>query len=494
MEKSKVKNNLLKVGFGVSVFLFVLPSILYFFRNGNTTFVENTLEYKFLLVHNVDDAAHLMAYLAALFVMIFFYSLVIKKYKDLFTNINSIYRFIIIISIICVFSVPFMSSDIYYYLGTGRLASEYNQNPYYTDIKSYVENNQINLENDSVMETGYKNYWAKTTVVYGSVWSIICTIVAFFSFGSLNAGILIFKLLNVLIHILNCILLYKMSKKKIFPLIYGLNPFVLVEGIVNVHNDIYMVFFILFALYLVYKKKNLVSGLFSLAMATDIKYVAILLLPLVIIYYYRDRNIKIRFLKCVQYGLLFAVFAMIPYCVYIKDLAVFNGLFEQQSRYAKGLYCYLYVRFPEYSTSVKYIRGTLVYFFIIMYIIICIKLLTNEKIKWYEEIRKLFIVLLLFLFVMITNFQPWYFVWLSTMLVWQKSCNIKWMTQIQIVTLVANAVFVFYSEAFVYVKEFFEIFVLGILMCLVTILGRKVCRMRRAEAKISKIDKSSNKC
>lgn len=487
MENSKVKNYILKIGFMISTILLVLPSILYFFRNGNTTFVDKKFEFKFLMVDGIDGKTHMIVYLAVVIVMILLYALIIKKRKELFKDIKSVISFIALISIISACSLPFMCSDVYYYLGTGRLDSEYKQNPYYVDIKSYVDNNDVNLENDSVMETGYNNFWSKTTVVYGAVWTMICTIVAKFSFGSLNVGILIFKLLNVLIHVLNCILLYKISKKKIFPLIYGLNPFVLLEGIINVHNDIYMVFFILLALYLVCKKKKLVFGLLSLAMATDIKYVAIMLLPLLIIYHFRDKSIKVRILKCIQYGIIFMVFAMLPYILYIRDLDVFLGLSAQQARYAKGLYCFLYVRFPEIKDYIGYIRVSFMYLFGLVYLMICIRLLVIKEIKWYKEIRKVYVVFLVFLFFMLTNFQPWYFVWLSSFIVWQKARNIKLIPQMQVLTIIADAVFVLYSEAYIYAREFFETFIFGIIFCIFMNVLCKSYRLHKARAQREKL-------
>jgi len=466
--KNKSKNfKVLKWIFGLSVFLFILPSIIYFVRCGNSVFIPDTLEYRFFLDDNIDRKVHMVAYVAIILMMTLIYYFIIKKRNVLFKGIKDVYKYIIVISIICIFSIPFMSSDIFYYIGIGRLSSKYGQNPYYVDMKSYVEDNNIDTSTDSVMDVGYKNYWAGTTVVYGALWSFICTIVAFFSFGSINIGILIFKMINVLIHIFNCILLYKISKKKIFPLIYGLNPFILIEGIINVHNDIFMVFFMLLAIYEMYKKKQIYLALIALACATAIKYVAVLLLPVLIIYNFREENVKVRILKCIKYGIIFVVFVMIPYLLYIRDFEVFKGLVTQQTRYAKGLYCYLFVKFPNYKYLGVYIRGLSIYAFALLYIFICIKLLISKKIKFYKEMRKNYYVFLFFLFFMLTNFQPWYFMWLSIFLIWQKPQNIKLLTQMQLLTIFSNAVFVRYSEMYLYTEYFFEIFVIGILVCFV---------------------------
>ena len=479
--RKKCKWNWLKYGFIISLILFILPSIVYFIRNGNTTYVDKKLEYKFLLDSNINNNVHMVIYLAIVILMVVFYGLIIKKRKEIFKSVKDVYKFIVVVSLISVISLPFMSSDIYYYLGIGRLASKYKQNPYYTDMKSYVDNNDVNLESDSVMKAGYDNYWANTTVVYGALWSMICSIVAFFSFGSLNVGILIFKLLNLVIHIFNCVLLYKLSRKKIFPILYGLNPFVLIEGIVNVHNDIFMVFFIILALYMIRVKKKIIPSILFVAFATIIKYVAILLLPLIVIYHCRNEKPGSRILKCIEFGLLFGVFVIIPYLLYIRDINVFNGIVAQQDRYAKGLYCYLLVKFPQYKSVVYGIRMIFMYIFALVYSIICARLITKKEIKWYKEIRKIYLIFMFFLMFMITNFQPWYFIWLSAIIVWQKADNIKLTNQMQIILIIANSVFVLYSERYTNVKEFFGVFVVLTWICMIANVVRRIYRQNKAE-------------
>src|SRR5699024_7090393 len=128
--------------------------------------------------------------------------------------------FIAIISLIFAIVIPFFSSDIFYYLGIGRLDSKYGQNPYYVTIEDYVEQNDINTDTDTVLRKGYENYWADTTVIYGPIWTIICKIISGITFGNIDIAIFTFKLVNILIHLLNCYLIYKLTNKKIFIIIY----------------------------------------------------------------------------------------------------------------------------------------------------------------------------------------------------------------------------------------------------------------------------------
>ena len=95
---------------------------------------------------------------------------------------------------------------------------------------------------------------------------------------NINICIITFKFINILIHLLNCYLIYKISNKKIFSVIYGLNPSILLEFIGNMHNDTILVAFILLAIYFIYKKNNLKISILFLALSTGMKYFSILLL------------------------------------------------------------------------------------------------------------------------------------------------------------------------------------------------------------------------
>lgn len=459
--------NLIKIVLIVLALCFSIPSIIYILKNGTVLNFNGNLEYKFLLSNTIDRLYQSIVYMAIIVAIIVCYYLIIKNRNKLFENINDIYKYIMIISTIFIFVVPFWCSDVFYYLGIGRLASKYNQNPYYIDMKSYVDNNNIDMQNDTVMQKGYNNYWANTTVVYGAFWTLICSVISALSFGNLDVGLYIFKIINFIIHIGNCYLLYKISKKKVFPLIYGLNPFILIEGIANVHNDMFIVFFMLLSIYEVYKKKNILLSVLFLALATDIKYFSILLLPFIVLYHYKDKDIKTRIIKCIEYGIIFCICVIIPYLLYIKDLKVFMGLFEQRERLAKGLYLFISEYFKKPEGLINMLKNTSLFFFTAIYITACFMLLFAKKIRIYRNMRELLYFILAFLFLLITNFQPWYFMWLVPLMIWQKSENIKLIIQMQLMTLIANSVFLIYSENFKYGVPFFTIFVFGILICII---------------------------
>lgn len=394
-------NTLIKLIFVLSCTIFCIPTLIYIFSG--KSILEYNLEYKFLL-NASNELNQTIIYIAALAIITILYVVIIKKRKELFSNIKQILKYVLLVSAVFLVIIPFTSSDVFYYLGIGRLDGGYNQNPYYTSIDDFVNENiqaqneeTLNkLSNDTAIQKGISNVWSDTTVVYGALWTLICKIIGIFSFGNVALGLLIFKLLNIAAHLICCYLLYKITKKKIFPILYGLNPFILLEAIANVHNDIFIVLFVLFAIYFLKEKKNILISVIFLALATAIKYVAVLLLPFFIIYFYKNKKPKEKFLKCIEYGLVFIIVFAIPYLFYIKDLSVLNGIFAQQDKIAKGIYLLTQNQILP-NISGETLKMIMMYAFIPIYGEICIVLLFDKKIMFNKLMQKAQYILIAFL-------------------------------------------------------------------------------------------------
>lgn len=452
-----------KILFVISCIIFAIPSITYYIKNKTVLKFEPWFQF---LLNNTDRIEQTMAYILILIALTVFYFLIVKKREKIFKNKKEMFIFITIVALIFIAVIPFTCSDVFYYLGVGRINSEYHQNPYYTTIKEFVEkgDNSNYLEQDTVLEQGYINYWADSTVVYGPVWTFICSIVAALSFGNIDIGLTVFKLFNVIVHILNCYLIYKISHKKIFVLLYGLNPFILIEGIACVHNDMFVILFALTSFYFLLKKKNIWLSLIFLALATAIKYFTIILLPFIIIYYVRkDKPLK-RFAKCIGYGILFVAIIAICYLMYVQDINVLKGLVTQQEKLAKSFYIIISEYFKEPEGLVTIINKNLLRGFTIIYFFSCVILLNKKEIKFRKEIQKANYFIMAFLFLLITNFQPWYIMWLFLCLMWQKADDIKLIIQISLISQFANSVFLIYGEGWIYGTPFTFFMVLGTLI------------------------------
>ena len=439
--KQLIKEKSIKILYVFSIVLLALPSYIFIIKN--KTFLDEGLELKYLLVEG-NATMHAISYMVVISLIVVGYLLILKYRKKLFENIKGILIFILIVSSILVFTIPFFSHDVLYYMGVGRLTGVYKQNPYYVSIKEFVDNNSdsVNLDKDKVLECGYKNYWSYITVIYGPVWTLICTILGIFSFGNAEICILLFKVSNLIIHIINCYLIYKITKRKLIVLIYGLNPFILLESIVNVHNDIFMVFFILLVFYELLKRKNILKSILFLAMATGIKYYTILFLPFIILYHFRNESTGKRFFKCIKYGGVYVGIVIISYLLFFRDFNVLNGIFKQQNKLSKSLCSILYIR--GYGKPI--IDRIMLSGFCCYYVIKNIFLMFNKRILVRKEMKQLFYYLFIFLFVLITNFQPWYILWLMPLIVFLQPKKIRLIIQITISALYGYMIFILYGD------------------------------------------------
>lgn len=456
-KKEKIKDNILKTLFILLSICLIIPSLIYIILN--KTIMNFKTYYNFFLNNDINKMIPAIVFIV-LFLLIFIVYILIAKRKEIFKNIKQILIFVGITGIIFMFMMPWTSSDVFYYMGVGELDGVYHQNPYYTTVKDYYDANEENI-NDEILEKGAENGWSDTTVVYGPVAQIIFKISSILAFKNIDVAIIIYKLINLLVHVASTYLVYKITKKKLFAKLYGLNPFMFLEFIGNVHNDVIVVFFVLLSLYFLLKKKKIIPSIVFLAIATGIKYFTVLLLPVYIIYYFRkEENLGKRFAKCIQYGLLFILVLALEYLLYFRDFSILSAMLVQTEKYAKSIYSSIYLIKPNLLEPLKYI--TYIIFFI-YYLKFCIDLLTTKNIKWNKIIKKYNTALILFSLILGT-FQQWYIIWIFASIMWQKPNMIRNIVGITLISELANSVYMFKVESYVYDIYFVEAIIIMLLL------------------------------
>ena len=291
-----------------------IPSIVYLINNRTVDGFD--AYYTYTLTKSNSETVRLGSGILVIGLLIVFsiiYILLIKKENKIFKDKKQIFIFIILISFIFMMILPYLSSDIYYYIGDSWLAAKYKANPYYTSVED-LQNTGINDE--ILNNTGY---WRNTTSVYGPLWNSIAKLLVSLSFGNVTIALFIFKLASFLIHILNSNLVYKITKSKKYMVLYGVNPLILIEFLSNVHNDIYLILFILLSLYFLVREKNVYFTVAFLALSVSIKYSTLLLVPFILIYYFRDKTIPKRILYCFVSGISIIGLVVLMYLPYYKD-------------------------------------------------------------------------------------------------------------------------------------------------------------------------------
>lgn len=428
--------------FIITSIIFALPSITYILQNKTIYKFYYVWTYLFRLPKTSNEKMINAILFFILFTILFLvYILVIKKRKSIFKNKKQIFISIIVASILFAIIIPYTSTDVYSYIANGWSSAHYGENPYYVSTGEIVDK----IEQNEPMFNKVANCWRYETVVYGPLWTAICTVLSWLSMGNIDVALFVFKIANLIVHLCNCLLIYKITKKDLFVILYGLNPFILFEALSNVHNDIFIILFILLAIYFTIRKKNLFIAVLFIAMATAIKYLAILILPFIIIYYVRKKEIKDRIKYCIIYGLEYIAIIGLFYLLYMKDLNVFAGLFMQQGKYNRSIFYILYEYIGE--GRVQIIQNICLGLFAIYYGYVCIKILLQKDIKFSHNIRKYNVILLIFTFILITNFNAWYIMWLYPTIFWLKSKSQETILALSYSSQIANfASFALLSE------------------------------------------------
>lgn len=151
--KSNQKNQLINYLFILVSILFAMPSILYFMQKKTSFALEPY--FHFLYDMPVSRATQTLLYMLLLASLTILYFMIVKKRKEIFHNTKQMFLLIAIVAIVFVVVLPFTCSDVFYYLGIGRLDSTYHQNPYYITMKEFVEqgDNSQYLQTDTVLAT-----------------------------------------------------------------------------------------------------------------------------------------------------------------------------------------------------------------------------------------------------------------------------------------------------------------------------------------------------
>lgn len=444
MYKQIIQNNY-KILMLIVAIIMAIPSVIYLIFNKTVLHFSEWFTFFLHTPHNYFDATlGAVIFGILLIALMALYFKILKNANKEFNNIKEVILYILIISIIFALMLPFTSSDIFYYMGTGWLDSNYGENPYYKTVKEVrIEN----PEDEILQKTGV---WENQVVVYGPLWVFICKLLSLISFGKVTLGLYIYKIAAVGIHILNAYIIYKITKKKKFVLLYGLNPFILFEMLTNAHNDLYLVFFMLLAIYFLLRKRNIILTIIAMALATCIKYVSVLFVPFLVLYYLRKEKLWKKILYCFAYAILFIGIMILVYLMYTKDFNILLISIMQQSKYRESILAILL----EISNNINinllaYAKTIFTLFIILIFIDGLAYMFFSKKINLRKTILKYNNLITTFIFLIITNLCPWYMMWFIPTIFWLKGSKLKNILYLQFsYELVTCLNFALHSESY----------------------------------------------
>ncbi len=281
------------------VALLVLGIFSYGFIDPNLTLTSNKIFLQWQaplqnLVYRERPVATIL-YVGILIILFVCYGFFLKERQKFFPSLKRLFSFIGISCIVFIFSYPALTYDLFNYITTAKVTYHYHENPYLVM--------PVEIPNEPYLAFTRA---ANKVALYGPVWLLLTAIPHYVGGGNIWATIVAFKIMNAIVYIAFCYWIYKQTKNVTNVLFFAFNPLVLIEVLLSVHNDIYMMFFVLAGLALWQQKGNKIFGFMLFFASWWIKGATLVLTPLLFLKKHSWEHILLW-----TYGLLAGVFFII---------------------------------------------------------------------------------------------------------------------------------------------------------------------------------------
>ena len=181
----------------------------------------------------------------------------------------------VIITAFLIFAYPAFSHDIFNYMFDARIVTKYHLDPHFFKALDFANDPWVRFM-----------HWTHRYFPYGQGWLLISLVPSLLGMGKFILTLLLFKGMFLGFHLLNSFLITKIAQKT-FPqrtnfalAFYGLNPLILIEGLISPHNEVMMLSLVLMSILFLVKSES-TRAIVSLIASISIKFVSVILLPLI---------------------------------------------------------------------------------------------------------------------------------------------------------------------------------------------------------------------
>ena len=202
---------------------------------------------------------------------------------------KQIWMLILGASFILFFSYNAFSYDLFNYIFDAKIITVYHQNPYIHKALDYPNDPMLSFMR-----------WTHRMYPYGPTWLVLTVPLSFLGFQFFVPTFFLFKALAVA-GFLGAVFCMGRVINKISPedenlalVFLGLNPLVIIEGLVSAHNDMIMIALFLSALYFLLHKKFLRTILLFI-LSIGVKFATFFLFPaLVLIFFVEKKRVSFK--------------------------------------------------------------------------------------------------------------------------------------------------------------------------------------------------------
>lgn len=160
---------------------------------------------------------------------------------------------------ILLFSYPFLSRDLFNYMFDARILTMHHANPYVHAALDFPSDQWLRFM-----------HWTHRSYPYGPTFLPLTLIPSVLSLGKFVLNLLLFKAMFACVYVWS---VYMLSRtKKTYGLFFATHPIVLIEGLVNNHNDLIAV---MLAIMGVYYASSIMLSTFSFLASVGIKFITL---------------------------------------------------------------------------------------------------------------------------------------------------------------------------------------------------------------------------
>ncbi len=240
--------------FGLSWYSYALidPNITFFNSPVWSRFLEQMLQLGYY--HRDISVSIYITFVVLLFIVHYVFKKNYKKYNPLYIAIA--------VGVILLISYSFLSHDLLNYLFDAKILTFYHQNPYLHRAADFPYDPWLRF-----------TQWIGRSYPYGPVFLAISIIPSFLSLGKFILSFLFYKLMLTAFYIWGVYMLQKQNKK--WAMVFATHPLIIVEGIVNGHNDMFALSLGIIGLYYLMKKRNGIAARIIFVLSAGIKYITL---------------------------------------------------------------------------------------------------------------------------------------------------------------------------------------------------------------------------
>ncbi len=260
----------------------------------------------------------------------------------------------LITSLILLLSYPFLSHDLFNYMFDAKILTFYGENPYLKKALDFPTDPWTRFM-----------HWTHRTYPYGPIFLGLTLVPSFLSFGKFLPAYVLFKILFMIFYLLSVWSLNKVNKR--LAVTFATHPLIIIEGLLNAHNDLIGIGIALIGFYYLTREKpnELLSRILFL-LSAGIKYMT---LPIIII---SKNKSKMRWFSL---SLAIAILAWLTFKSEIQPwyfltlfifLPAFEGIIDRTNIFLMGLLFsyYPYIRLGGWDSEDKIImKHNIILFF-----------------------------------------------------------------------------------------------------------------------------------